>query len=533
MEDEQIQLMWILFVVLLAQSANCLCPTQCVCDDTSLKVSCNAANLEVIPIQLNPAVQIIDLAENKITDIHFTLSIYTNLMELDLSKNYIESLGSSNFELQCNLKVLNLGYNIIHSLMKDSFKGLKSLVILDLSFNNLKELPVAAFKELQNLIVLKVNSNRLEYLEAGLLKYTRQLQKLYLNDNQLLQIPGNAISEGIKLRYLSLSQNLMEYIEEEAMPFLPELRVLLLNTNVINYMNPSALSNLESLEVLDLSDNNFTVIPTDSLSKLSNLTKLYLSGNFVQSIPAVAFRGLFRLQYLYLNRLEVLSHIDVRAFVDNICLEKIWLDNNIAFQVLPINIFHGNPKIKEISLTNNQIPTLDVSHFPLDKLSSLKLGGNPLQCNCSLFWLWKLLQEQKTQEIINNTQESDLILDMSNISCAGPEYVLGKLLIQVKESQVVCSLGWVAIVSVSATVVMLFSIIIILLYFGFIKRRLTTNEMQPKAGPSSSHYGNMSVNIPYQENTQKRMYTHYPSEYLLPKVNDTWTLPPNLMQISR
>lgn len=48
----------------------------------------------------------------------------------------------------------------------------------------------------------------------------------------------------------------------------------------------------------------------------------------------------------------------------------------------------------EISIRGNDLRTLDAAHFPLDRLHRLQLAGNPLVCNCSLLWLWRLTNGQ-------------------------------------------------------------------------------------------------------------------------------------------
>lgn len=48
----------------------------------------------------------------------------------------------------------------------------------------------------------------------------------------------------------------------------------------------------------------------------------------------------------------------------------------------------------EISIRGNDLRTLDAAHFPLDRLHRLRLANNPLVCNCSLLWLWRLTNGQ-------------------------------------------------------------------------------------------------------------------------------------------
>lgn len=45
-------------------------------------------------------------------------------------------------------------------------------------------------------------------------------------------------------------------------------------------------------------------------------------------------------------------------------------------------------------MRGNDLRTLDAAQFPLDRLSRLQLAGNPLVCNCSLLWLWRLTTGQ-------------------------------------------------------------------------------------------------------------------------------------------
>lgn len=56
-----------------------------------------------------------------------------------------------------------------------------------------------------------------------------------------------------------------------------------------------------------------------------------------------------------------------------------------------MRLFQGNPNIVEVHLQANSLHTLYAAQFPIDQLEKLYLGDNPLQCNCSLFWLWRLV----------------------------------------------------------------------------------------------------------------------------------------------
>lgn len=56
-----------------------------------------------------------------------------------------------------------------------------------------------------------------------------------------------------------------------------------------------------------------------------------------------------------------------------------------------MRLFHGDASQLDISLQDNAFTTLDAAQLPIDRLSRLRLAGNPFICNCSLAWLWRLI----------------------------------------------------------------------------------------------------------------------------------------------
>ncbi|XP_058116601.1 leucine-rich repeat neuronal protein 3-like [Anopheles ziemanni] len=374
-------------------TARAFCPSLCTCEsDRYLRTSCFNASLEVVPIQLNPDVRYINLTANQINNVHFTLAFYYQLESLDLSHNRIDSLGSKNFESQEKLLVLNVSHNVLQSLLKDSFRGLKRLELLRLNDNQLEQIHPTAFQALGSLRRLELSNNRLISFEPGVLNPIVSLETLLLDNNQLLEVPYESNLEHLRaLRHLDLAGNLIEFIANDSFGTLHELRTLHLAGNVLMELDLSAFSGLSALQLIDMADNNLTTVPTVQLSKLYNLTTLTLSGNSFVRLPAVAFQNLFQLRELHLDRLDRLEHIDTRAFIDNTYLQVLTLDENPSFSALPVRLFQGNPHLIDISMRRNALLTLDAVQFPLDRLQRLKLAGNPLVCNCTIRWLWRLV----------------------------------------------------------------------------------------------------------------------------------------------
>lgn len=457
----------LLAVVLSLTAARAMCPPQCRCQDDALVATCTSAKLAVFPIQLNPDVRHIDLSDNKISSVDYTLTFYINLLHLDLSHNKIHSLGTHNFDRQENLTFLNISFNQITHLGKGTFKGLKVLKLLDLSNNSIELVDVSALKDTVELEVLNLMNNKITSFEDPLVfKNLRKLKVLYLDGNQILDVPSQVLKNlpYSSIEVLTLSNNYIDIIDELSFPspVMGSLKTLSLASNAVSNVHRSSFNSLHSLTILDISDNNLTVVPTEQLAKLSQLVELDLSNNMFTELSAVAFQSLFHLKILCLSRMPRLERIDSRAFVDNIHLETVIMDDNREVKILPARIFHGNLHLRYISIRKNSLSVVDASHFPLDSLESLDLSENPLECNCSLLWLWKLARQKAAQGNTlpsNDTMtEEDRLLHLSTarLRCAAPPALRGSLLVDAPDSAVRCETAWITVAAVTGFVLALF-----------------------------------------------------------------------------
>ncbi|EDW60932.1 leucine-rich repeats and immunoglobulin-like domains protein 1 [Drosophila virilis] len=383
----------LLLLLLLPGSTDAFCPSKCQClgGDANSRALCVDAALEDVPIQLNPETKYINLTLNRIRNLEFTLPFYMKLEVLDLSQNIIETLGSKNFEYQTELRTLNLSRNLVSALHKHAFKGLTNLLLLDLSYNRIETVHPTALGDLAALVELDLTNNNIVSLEDNCFKGMLSLEVLVFRNNRLLDVPASNLWHLHALKSLDMSDNLVEYVRNDSFEGLKELLALSVRGNVMSELDVGAFEGLISLKHLDLSDNNLTMVPTQQLSKLSNLTYLNLGGNRFAHLPAVAFLNLFHLRELHLSRLDYLQRIDSRAFVDNTHLQTLHLNFNPQLSDIPMRLFQGNPNILEVYMQSNSLQTLYSAQFPVDQLQKLYLGDNPLQCNCSLLWLWRLV----------------------------------------------------------------------------------------------------------------------------------------------
>ncbi|EFN76626.1 carboxypeptidase N subunit 2 [Harpegnathos saltator] len=422
--------------------ASGLCPPRCRCDDESLRATCAHAGLEVVPIQLNPEIRHLDLSSNRVANVHLTFSFYGYLESLDLSSNLIHTLGLENFSLQQNLVVLNVSDNAIRTLAKNALRGLTSLKELNLAGNNISQMDEQAFKYTSELELLNLSDNSITSLPDGLLRNLHKIRTLILSKNSLLEIPTGNLALAPSLERIDLSDNLILELDRDSLPSLPSLVSLNLSNNVIRSIADVAFDRLPDLLYLDLSGNNLTSVPTAALARLSVLTSLVLSTNPLGSLEAVAFRNLFELRSLELNDCTIAS-VNARAFADNVNLERISMDGNRELRELPARVLYSARYLRWVSLRRCSLATLQPTQFPVDGLSHLRVGGNPLVCNCSVHWLWNVIRAEERRN------ETRLELDTHDIVCSDEEFA-GKALIALSEGSLRCRLS-LLYMSLSAT----------------------------------------------------------------------------------
>ena len=180
---------------LFALGGAAICPNGCICDDDNLMVSCIGANLDVIPIALNPSIQRIVLKENRIKIVDAAaFQFYGDLKNVDLSSNHLFTIPNGSFDAQKQLVELHLRHNKISALTEKTFQGLRSLTVLNLRDNYLESLKNGLFASLSKLEELDLGKNRISKVEPGAFQKLGTLRVLHLDDNQLRTIPSRGWS---------------------------------------------------------------------------------------------------------------------------------------------------------------------------------------------------------------------------------------------------------------------------------------------------------------------------------------------------
>ena len=122
-----------------------------------------------------------------------------------------------------------------------------------------------------------------------------------------------------------------------------------------------------------------------TFADLSHLRWLDLSNNRIRALSARTFAGL-ALQHLFLNGNR---HVElVPGSFDGLVTTGLYL-HDCSLSRLPAEVLTPlNATLRYLWLNGNELAVVDAGLRPLfDSLSHLRLGSNPLHCNCETAWL--------------------------------------------------------------------------------------------------------------------------------------------------
>jgi len=376
---------------LLVTVAGSTCPNGCSCNENTLVVTCEEANLDVIPITLNPSIRELRLRSNRIETVNAAVfQFYIELRRIDLAHNNLVSIDESAFEHQRSLHELILNNNKISTVDHGSFAGLTNLTVLNLRGNLIVNLTRGMFKNMPRLQKLDLGNNRLSNIDPAAFQDLRSLSELYLDDNALRSIPSTALAPLSSLAELKLGLNLFVTLPDGAFERLVRLTALDLSGAGLSNVTEGAFRGLDGLRTLNLNNNKFNAIPTRQLVGLARLENLDIGSNNISVVPAGAFAGLSLLRSLKISG-SVLEIVDPDAFRENLSLETLEISSNKRLATLPSGLLTGLPRLRHLSLRDNSLTDIPQDLAPWSELRTINLAENPLHCVCSLRWLRDVL----------------------------------------------------------------------------------------------------------------------------------------------
>ncbi|XP_037911298.1 chaoptin isoform X1 [Hermetia illucens] len=350
----------------------------------------------------------VDLSHNRIKLIPSDDSIMVNIKNLDLSYNPLSedsirnilsepktvrdlNLAGTGLKALASLETpflqnLNLSHNHLTEISDDVFQRSTLLESLDLSNNMLSDLEHLAksWARLPMLQVLDLSNNSFEMISQGDFDHLDMLQELNIVD----------LEKCTK-------------IEKNAFQMLPNLaRLSAYNYPLLGYLDiKGILEAIPGIEKIDLEVKD-AAIGTDQIqpAKHPRLKEIGLRGDRLRSISSGTLAGLKS------------SDLTIRL-------------KNTSLSSLPPALLFPVPRSSNLNLdiTGSKVTVLSPQFLTAleDRRNSLKLKGlssNPIHCDCNARALRRWLPNSHMTEIV----------------CQSPDFLKGKLLIEVGDDELTC-----------------------------------------------------------------------------------------------
>ncbi|KAG8232966.1 hypothetical protein J437_LFUL013578 [Ladona fulva] len=257
-----------LILIALFHTSQAVFPTSCSCKDQMLVASCINANLDVVPITLNPSFQHLVLKHNR---------------ELDLGGNRVSYLFASAFVGLPALRILQLDDNQLAAVPSAALAPLPALAELNLGLNALgPTIPDNSFSTLSRFSTLDLSGSRLTSISDGAF-----WDRLFIANNRLSTIPTHPLSALAQLKDISIEQNNFQELGAGAFQGLSNLRELdISSSRELQSVSQDAILENLNLESMTLNANQWLVhVGEGAFAGLPRLKRLSLRSNALVEIP--------------------------------------------------------------------------------------------------------------------------------------------------------------------------------------------------------------------------------------------------------
>ncbi|KAF4528005.1 hypothetical protein B566_EDAN002188 [Ephemera danica] len=188
------------------------CPRACECKWRSGKEAalCIGANLTSVPQHLDAGTQVLDFTGNHLTEIGkdtFSNAGLTNLQKIYLAKCRIRKLDRYTFRKLTNLVELDLSYNFLTTVPSHILDSIGELRELKLTGNPIQRIMNDAFQYVPHLVRLELSECRIGTLEHRSFFGLTALEWLKLDSNIISSIRPETITSLTSLHELDLHGN--------------------------------------------------------------------------------------------------------------------------------------------------------------------------------------------------------------------------------------------------------------------------------------------------------------------------------------
>ncbi|XP_051028589.1 decorin [Acomys russatus] len=296
-----------------------MCPFRCQCH--LRVVQCSDLGLDKVPRHIPPDTTLLDLQNNKITEIkdddfkglknlHTLIlvnnkiskinpGVFTPLVKLErlyLSKNHLKELPD---KMPKTLQELRAHENEISKVRKTVFNGLNHLIVIELGTNPLKSSGIenGAFQSMKRLSYLRIADTNITAIPQGL---PLSLTELHLDGNKITKVDASSLKGLTNLAKLGLSFNSISAVDNGSLANIPHVREIHLDNNKLTRV-PVGLAEHKYIQVVYLHNNNISEVgvndfcPPGYNTKKTSYSRVSLFSNPVQywELPPTAFRCVY------------------------------------------------------------------------------------------------------------------------------------------------------------------------------------------------------------------------------------------------
>lgn len=296
-----------------------VCPFRCQCH--LRVVQCSDIGLDQVPKNIPPDTTLLDLQNNKITEIkdddfknlkqlHALIIVnnkiksispgafapLTKLERLYLSKNSLKELPTN---MPKSLQELRVHENLLTKVKKSVFDGLNNMIVIELGTNPIDSSGIekGAFQGMKKLSYLRIADTNITNVPKGL---PNSLTELHLDGNKITKVDADSFNGLNNLAKLGLSYNNIITVENGSISDVPHLRELHLDHNSLTQV-PGGLNEHKYIQVVYLHNNKIAAVstsdfcPTGYNTKKASYTGISLFSNPVQywEIQPATFRCVY------------------------------------------------------------------------------------------------------------------------------------------------------------------------------------------------------------------------------------------------
>lgn len=174
-------------------------------------------------------VQVFNCSLNIITE--KSLQNLTDLVQLHLLRNVIETIEKEAFRDLSKLEWLSLAHNEIEVLHSKVFTPLVNLKFLDVSNNKIQFVSSTTFFTLQKIEFIDLGSNQIRLIDENLFRNAPSIRNITLDHNMLERVDEKLFISNTKLEYVWLYENNLKVISSEAFGFSENLKYVDLRRN--------------------------------------------------------------------------------------------------------------------------------------------------------------------------------------------------------------------------------------------------------------------------------------------------------------